>query len=88
MQPSGHHWRSKDTQADYPVSWHVSIPRLAVELDITTPLTSQELASKTELSPSYWEGAIDAKGTKDRTPYSGVGYLEMTGYARALVLSH
>ena len=88
MPPAGQRWSSKATQADYPVSWHVSIPRLSIELDVTTPLASQELASKTELSPSYWEGAIDAKGTKNGTPYSGVGYLEMTGYARALALSH
>jgi len=72
-------WTSPATRATYPVQWHVSIPRLKMELDITTPLRSQELASR--FGTSYWEGAIDAAGTRDQSRLRGAGYLEMTGYA-------
>jgi predicted secreted hydrolase len=79
MTPAAETWTSPATRATYPVHWHVSIPRLNMQLNVTTPLTSQELASK--FGTSYWEGAIDAVGTSDQSPLRGVGYLEMTGYA-------
>ena len=72
-------WTSPATKATYPVRWRVSIPRLKMELDVTTPLRSQELASR--FGTSYWEGAIDVAGTRDQSQIRGVGYLEMTGYA-------
>ncbi len=79
MTPGTDVWSSPATKARYPVRWHVSIPRLKMELDVSTPLKSQELSGG--LGPSYWEGAIDADGTRDHAPVGGVGYLEMTGYA-------
>jgi predicted secreted hydrolase len=72
-------WTSPATKATYPVRWHVSIPRFKLELDVTTPLRNQELASK--FGTTYWEGAIDLVGARDQSPLSGVGYLEMVGYA-------
>jgi predicted secreted hydrolase len=74
-------WTSPTTKATYTVRWHISIPRLKTELDITTPLISQELTGG--FGPSYWEGAIDVAGVRDQSPLHGVGYLEMTGYAEA-----
>jgi predicted secreted hydrolase len=53
---------------------------LNLRLDVTTPLRSQELASR--FGTSYWEGAIDVVGTSNQSPLRGVGYLEMTGYAK------
>jgi predicted secreted hydrolase len=53
-----------------------------MNFEITTPLKQQELAGKTALSPSYWEGAIRIAGTRDAAPIAGAGYLEMTGYDR------
>jgi predicted secreted hydrolase len=72
-------WTSPASKATYPLQWHVSIPLLKIELDITTPLKSQELAGK--FGTTYWEGAIDIDGSHDQSPLRGVGYLEMTGYA-------
>ena len=74
-------WTSPATKATYPVQWHVSIPRLKLELEISTPLQTQELTGG--FGPSYWEGAIDIAGTRNQVPLRGVGYLEMTGYADA-----
>jgi predicted secreted hydrolase len=79
MMPALDNWTSQSTRATYPVRWHVSVPRLKMELDITTPLKSQELAGR--FGTSYWEGAIDVAGVRDQSPLRGVGYLEMTGYA-------
>ena len=81
MMPMAVTWTSPPTKATYTVRWHISIPRLKTELDITTPLISQELNGR--FGPSYWEGAIDAAGVRDQSPLHGVGYLEMTGYAKA-----
>ena len=36
--------------------------------------------------PTYWEGAIDVEGHSPNGDVSGVGYLEMTGYADRLRL--
>jgi predicted secreted hydrolase len=79
MTPVADTWTSPATKATYPVRWHVSIPSLKMELNITTPLRSQELASR--FGTSYWEGAIDVDGVRDQSPLRGVGYLEMVGYA-------
>jgi predicted secreted hydrolase len=74
-------WTSPATKASYPIQWHVSIPRLKLEMDVTTPLKSQELNGK--FGTTYWEGAIDIAGNRDQSPLRGVGYLEMVGYAHS-----
>ena len=45
MTPAGNDsdtWTSPATKGTYPVHWHISIPRLNIELDVSTPLKSQE----------------------------------------------
>lgn len=79
MTPVGRTWTSPQTKGVYPIQWHVAIPRLELDADITTPLPDQELPSS--FGPSYWEGAIDVNGTRSGNRLHGVGYLEMTGYA-------
>jgi predicted secreted hydrolase len=79
MTPSTHTWTSTQTKGVYPIQWHVAIPSLSLDADITTPLVDQELPS--DFGPSYWEGAIDVNGTRAGGPLHGVGYLEMTGYS-------
>lgn len=79
MTPAGPTWTSAKTHGVYPTAWHVSIPRLGLELDVSTPLAAQELDER--IGPSYWEGAIDVSGRRGTAPVRGVGYLEMTGYA-------
>ena len=83
MTPSGATFTSPQSNATYPVQWHVSIPRLGIDVDVATPLPTQELANT--VGPSYWEGAIDVTGHHAASSLHGVGYLEMTGYGEALV---
>src|SRR5579871_3168425 len=82
MTPAGETYTSGATGAVYPVGWRVAIPALAMDLRITTPLPSQEMTSSREPGLSYWEGAIDISGARSGAAIRGVGYLEMTGYAR------
>jgi predicted secreted hydrolase len=64
----------------------MEIPKLGLKLQASARLKSQELASKARLAPNYWEGAITVQGTRNGTVIRGVGYLEMTGYDRAVEL--
>ena len=79
LSPGADVWLSTATKAAYPVGWHVSVPGLKLELAIGTPLRGQEMTER--FGPSYWEGAIQASGTRAGKAIGGVGYLEMTGYA-------
>ncbi|MDX2153433.1 MAG: lipocalin-like domain-containing protein [Bryobacteraceae bacterium] len=74
-------WKSPETAGAYPIRWRIEVPSLALDLTVTTPLPAQELTSRKSGTPTYWEGAIDIKGTRRGAPITGRGYLEMTGYA-------
>lgn len=87
LQPLTDTWTSPVTGAVYPVAWKIEIKKLGIELEAQTPLPSQELAGKTNLVPSYWEGAITLAGKRGKSALGGVGYLEMTGYDRAVNLA-
>ena len=87
MTPRDTTWTSQQTKATYPVEWNVAIPRLSLELDITTPLRQQEIVSN-GYGPSYWEGSIRVSGRRAGSPISAVGYLEMTGYDKAFQLGN
>jgi predicted secreted hydrolase len=60
----------------YPVKWRIEVPSLDVGLDCEAALQNQELRTN---GTNYWEGAVVYSGTK-----KGVGYLEMTGYDKAV----
>jgi predicted secreted hydrolase len=74
-------WHSPATQAAYPIRWRVQIPRLKMDVQVSTPLDNQELALPGIV---YWEGLIHASGTSGGAPVTGHGYLELTGYAATL----
>jgi predicted secreted hydrolase len=74
-------WRSPVSSAVYPIHWEISVPKLDLSVEATTPLPSQELSGPTNITPTYWEGATSLTGTRNSTKITGVGYLEMTGYS-------
>lgn len=80
----GQTWTSPRTRARYPIQWQIAIPSLRLQLKATTPLDDQELVGDNSASPTYWEGAIRLSGEEAGRPVKGVGYLEMTGYAKPL----
>jgi predicted secreted hydrolase len=82
FQPGRETWKSPSTGALYAIRWSVSIPRLAIQIDLRTSLPNQELTSNGVGGPNYWEGAITANGRRGNAAATGNGYLEMTGYDR------
>jgi predicted secreted hydrolase len=70
-------WESPRGGATYPARWHLSIPALALELDLEPLIPDQEM----DLSIRYWEGAVRVEGTRGRRGVTGKGYVELTGYA-------
>ena len=77
---AGRHWRSAASNASYPVEWQLATP--AGSFGVRALLDAQELDSRASTGSIYWEGLselLDASGRR-----VGLGYLEMTGYAKRL----
>jgi predicted secreted hydrolase len=72
---------------DYPIEWRIDIPSLNLQLKAIPRLDEQELSSRNQLTPSYWEGAMRFEGNQNGQPQRGHGYLEMTGYDRQIRLT-
>ena len=73
-------WQSPNSGARYPLEWQISIPSLELELSEQTSLKNQELFSKDQTFPSYWEGAVTYTGhihatTRERSRISGDDWL-------------
>ena len=77
----GRRWTSPASGAAYPVAWRIAVPSHGLELEATAAVDAQELQTGRSTGVTYWEGAIDVRGTRDGAPVAGSGYLEMTGYA-------
>ena len=75
-------WKSTKTGGNYPIGWQVRVPSLRLDIAVSTPVENQELVLKPVV---YWEGLIDIAGTRDGRAVKGHGYLELTGYAGAIV---
>jgi predicted secreted hydrolase len=73
-------WRSPHSEAEYPMGWTIRIRETDLELKLTPYLKDQEL----NLSTIYWEGAVQITGKHNGQAVTGVGYVEMTGYAEPL----
>jgi predicted secreted hydrolase len=44
-------------------------------------MAEQELTTNRSTQVTYWEGAVEAKGTSQGDRLQGRGYMELTGYA-------
>jgi predicted secreted hydrolase len=72
-------WRSPRTNASYPVQMDIRTGDTSWTL---TPLQDdQELDSRTSTGSVYWEGAVTVSRNGQA---AGRGYLELTGYLKAL----
>ena len=76
------HWTSPHSGARYPVEWQVAVVPLGLELIVKANLHDQEMRTPNSTNVVYWEGSVQAKGTRNETAIDGVGYVELTGYAR------
>jgi predicted secreted hydrolase len=70
-------WRSPHTGGIYPAAWRIQVVPLDLSMTVTPALADQEL----QVTVRYWEGTVRVRGEMAGAPLSGIGYLEMTGYA-------
>jgi predicted secreted hydrolase len=75
-------WKSPLSQAVYPVQWTVRMP--TEFYTVKAVIHNQELDCRASSGAMYWEGLSDLFDGAGR--HIGRGYLEMTGYAKALRL--
>lgn len=75
-------WKSPHSRAVYPVSWRLTVAPLALDLMITANLADQEMRTSKSTGVTYWEGSVTASGTSAGHPVQGMGYVELTGYAK------
>jgi len=76
-------WKSRQSKASYPSRWRIKIAALSINVMISSNLSDQEMRTLGNTSVAYWEGSVSIKGTKNRHPVDGEGYVELTGYAGA-----
>jgi len=80
-------WKSPRSGAAYPSRWRIRVIPLNLELSIVPNLPDQELVTEKSTRVTYWEGSVSVSGRSPLNPVSGVGYVEMTGYARPFNLT-
>ena len=73
-------WRSPHTGAEYPAGWEIAVPSAGLSLEVEPLLADQEM----NVSYTYWEGAVRIEGDRNGAPVTGMGYVEMTGYAGSM----
>jgi len=76
------YWTSPHTGARYPVKWNLAVTPLKCNLTVTADLADQEMRTSRSTHIVYWEGSVSARGLKEDKPVEGIGYVELTGYAK------
>jgi predicted secreted hydrolase len=77
-------WTSSRTGATWPAGWTIEIPEEDWSLTVTPSMADQELDTRASTDVIYWEGEVLIDGTINGSPTTGLGYVELTGYANGL----
>lgn len=75
-------WKSPRSKAVYPARWRLMLFPLSIELTITPKLSDQEMLTQASTGVTYWEGSVSINGSASKQPLKGIGYVELTGYAK------
>ncbi len=75
------HWRSPHSGGLYPARWQLSVPAEKITLSINPNQADQEMRTPGSTGVTYWEGSVSVNGKADGVRVSGMGYVELTGYA-------
>jgi predicted secreted hydrolase len=70
-------WRSPTTGGVYPAGWRIQVPSENLDVTVLPTVSQQEVITRGGAGVSYWEGSVRVTGSA-----TGVGYVELTGYAR------
>jgi predicted secreted hydrolase len=81
------HWKSPHSGATYPSRWRIHVLPLGIELTIVPNLADQELVTTRSTQVTYWEGSVSVTARAKEKLLQGVGYVEMTGYAKPFNLT-
>jgi predicted secreted hydrolase len=76
------HWTSPTSGATYPSQWRITLPGHEWSLTVTPTLNDQELNTVATTGVIYWEGEVTVAGTVGGNAVTGLGYVELTGYAK------
>lgn len=74
-------WTSPRTGVTYPAGWTVTLPAADLAIDLTPSLAGQELDTTATTGVIYWEGEVLVAARRAGQPLTGLGYVELTGYA-------
>lgn len=72
-------WESPVDGTRYPARWRLAVPGEGLALEVSPRLADQEFRGPVR----YWEGAVAVTGRAGERVVSGVGYVELVGYAEA-----
>jgi predicted secreted hydrolase len=75
-------WKSQKSRALYPSKWGLKVPRCGIELVLSPTVKDQELITGESTRVTYWEGSVQVEGKYQNSPVKGMGYVELTGYAK------
>ncbi len=73
-------WTSSKTFTTYPITWHLQIPALQIDLEIEAAFPHQEFITIIS-KPAFWEGRVNAKGVFGHDTITGLGFIERSGFA-------
>ncbi len=74
-------WKSERSGAVYPMGWEVEVPAYGLHLRVVPYARAQEIESKGSTGVTYWEGGVFVESASSEKKLTGVGFIEMTGYA-------
>lgn len=74
-------WKSPASGATYPLEWRLRVQGVGA-MTVRTLIDNQELQTPNSTDVTYYEGAVEVLDQSGKPV--GEGYLEMTGYAKAL----
>jgi predicted secreted hydrolase len=78
------YWKSSRSGATYPSGWRIRVPDQKIEMTLIPTVRDQELITKQSTRVTYWEGSVKVQGKYGNNPVKGMGYAELTGYAKPL----
>lgn len=79
-------WKSPRSGALYPSRFNIQVVSLGLDLLVIPNLADQELVTTGTTQVTYWEGSVSVQGRSGDNPVTGVGYVELTGYAKPFQL--
>ena len=73
-------WTSAETGGEYPMGWRLLVDSLGLDIMLTPVIREAEFPLTGFVPIIYWEGSVEASGSRNGAPVSGRGFVEMVGY--------